>query len=165
MMITTTDTADSGDIPRHIPGESGVRRLIRGATTNLAAQRLRARGQIYSAARLSAADTISVRIDLTADPDDVAAAKLRVDEPFIGVPYVAGDLFGLPLQDPPTGNPPPLPPQPAPTKAEERPDGYISRHRRHLMPLLRGVLIGGGVVAAVYTGLIVAALIVLAVAR
>ncbi len=62
----------------------------------------------------------------------------------------------------------PWPPAPQPAEPDEdvvpgmRPDGYISRHRRRLAPLLRGVLIGGGVVAAVYTGLIVAAWAVIA---
>lgn len=68
---------------------------------------------------------------------------------------ISGDL-----QEPPTvpaPSPPPLPPTPA----KVRPRRFRAGHRRRLAPLVRGVLIGAGVVAAVYSGLIVAAAAVL----
>jgi hypothetical protein len=162
MSTYTTDHADSGEIPRpgeqrtriHVrnqPGEYGVKRLIGESTTNLASQRLRAQGQVYSSARLSVADTMTIRTDLTADPEQVAEAGLRPDEPFLGLgrfgpyvpslqdayvntgeipPFVAAAFDQSALQDPPTGTPPPLPPQPKSDKADARPRGFRPGHRR-----------------------------------
>lgn len=182
-MTITTDQADSSEIPRlvgetarHITAEHRMRVLDDEPTRNLASYMLR-QGEVYSRHRLSAADTMIVRTDLTADPEQVADAHLRAGEPFLVgdlaapsgrdawittveiPPFLSYALSGGGLQDPPTGEPPKLPPPP-PTKAE-RPAGFRPAHRRRISVAAKWFLIGAGVVAAVLLGLDLAALLVM----
>lgn len=110
--------------------------------------------------------------------DPNATAILRPDEPPIldfryapptgGIPamFAAGadtwifDHFGE-LQEPTTGNPPPLPPDPTPPTKGERPGDFRPGHRRRLAPLVKGVLIGAATATAVYLGVDLAAWVVL----
>lgn len=178
-MTITTDRADSGEIKRP-PADLGG-----DPTRNLASYMLR-QGEVYSRHRLAAADTMIVRTDLTADPNEVAAAKLRAEvaaaglragEPFIGnlcapsardawitsgeiPPYLTYALTFTAdgLQEPPTGNPPPLPPHP-PTPAKAVPRVRF-RHRRRLAPVAKAVLWTALVGSAMWAGLILAAVAV-----
>lgn len=139
MSIFTADAADTGEIPplrgehhariqvTNQPGEYGARRLPGESTINMTVQRLR-QGEVYNSRRLSAADTLIVRTDLTADPEQVADARLRPGEPFLAAyapdwrdtwintgeipPSTFSQMLDAGLQDPPTGNPSPIPPQP-----------------------------------------------------
>jgi hypothetical protein len=164
--LLTTDTADSGEIPRYDS-------LGDEPTRNLASYILR-QGEIYTRHRLAAADTMFIRTDLTADPEQIADAHLRAGEPFLGVPsgrdawITTGDVppflsYALTftatgeLQDPPTGNPPPLPPPPPPGKTVPR---VKFRHARRLSPWI-GLAIVVGTGLAMWAGGFLAAVAVM----
>lgn len=132
------------------PGEYGVRRLIGESTANMTKRRLRSQGVVYTPASLRAADTMVVRTDLHAVVE--TAPGMRGDEqpifdlrdPYepdwrdtwihsqeIPQPSTFSQMLDAGLQEPPTGTPPPLPPQPStPAKADGRPVDFRPAHRR-----------------------------------
>lgn len=158
-MTDLIDHADSGDIHR-------MDDLGADPTRNLAAYCLRRteiiRSTIYGPS--PAAETMI--LDNTGVP---YRYKVPVFTPLSRGPDAwIFDITGE-IQQPPTGNPPTLPPIPSgpaiPQRHDARPADFRPAHRRRLDRLVKGFLIGAGVVATILLGVDLAALLVMGVFR